>query len=389
MRPRPERTAWVAYVRVSTAEQAERDLSLPAQREAIREFAARHDATIAEEYVEAGASGTDPHRPVLNRLLGDALKPTSTIGTIVVHHTSRFTRDATHARVVKSKLRKAGVRVISVMQDFADDPMGKLMEGLFECIDQYESELNGLRTSAAMREAVRQGFWPGARAPYGFRSVSVEARPGVVHHRLEIEPREAKVVREIFHLYIAGSGALSVARALNQRGPRTRDGNLWSKNRIGLILGEEALIGSVVWGLGPQEPTLSTAEVRVGSAPSGSRVVRPAARRHLQSCSREFSGAGPAAPATSTRPAGSATPTSSTPTSTTTAAIDSASAKRHAPVFESLCRLSTTRSSTSSRARSAPESALEPSPNGTAGRWPACSKPGAPSSGGPRSRAST
>ena len=132
MRTHSERSAWGAYARVSTAEQAEKDLSLPAPCKAVAEFAARHDASIEQEYIEAGASGTDANRPVFNRLLGEALKPTSTISTIVVHHTSRFTRDATHARVVKTKLRKAGVRVLSVLQDFADDPMGTLMEGLFE-----------------------------------------------------------------------------------------------------------------------------------------------------------------------------------------------------------------------------------------------------------------
>ncbi|MDP1917100.1 MAG: recombinase family protein [Myxococcales bacterium] len=249
MRPRDERRTWVAYARVSTTEQAEKDLSLPAQCKAIGEFAARHGASIEQEYIEAGASGTDANRPVFNRLLGDALKPTSAISTIVVHHTSRFTRDSTHARVVKSKLRKAGVRVISVLQDFADDPMGTLMEGLFECIDQYESELNGLRTSAAMREAVKQGFWPGASAPFGYRSVPIEVRPGVVHHRLEVNPLEADLVREVFTLYIAGSGAKSVARTLNQRGRRTRAGDLWSKSRVVLILGEEALTGTVHWGI--------------------------------------------------------------------------------------------------------------------------------------------
>lgn len=249
MRPRGDRRHWVAYARVSTAEQAEKDLSLPAQCKAIAEFAARHGASIAEEYIEAGASGTDATRPVFNRLLGDALKPTSTISTIVVHHTSRFTRDATHARVVKTKLRKAGVRVLSVLQDFADDPMGTLMEGLFECIDQYESELNGLRTSAAMREAVKQGFWPGARAPFGYRSVPVEVRPGLERHGLEVEPREAALVREAFTLYIAGSGAKSVARLLNQRGRRTRAGDLWSKSRVTLLLSEEALAGTVHWGM--------------------------------------------------------------------------------------------------------------------------------------------
>jgi hypothetical protein len=57
---------------------------------------------------------------------------------------------------VKKELRRAGVRVLSVTQEFAEDPMGMLMEGFFECIDQYESEVNDVRTAAAMREAVRQ-----------------------------------------------------------------------------------------------------------------------------------------------------------------------------------------------------------------------------------------
>lgn len=49
---------------------------------------------------------------MFNELLGDALAPGSNIAVIVVHHTSWFTRDATHARVVKKELRRAGVRVL-------------------------------------------------------------------------------------------------------------------------------------------------------------------------------------------------------------------------------------------------------------------------------------
>jgi DNA invertase Pin-like site-specific DNA recombinase len=85
------RSRWVSYLRVSTAEQAERELSLTAQRRAVSEVASRYGANIDQEYAEPGASGTDPHRPVLRRLLGDALSPHSAISTIVVHHSSRFT----------------------------------------------------------------------------------------------------------------------------------------------------------------------------------------------------------------------------------------------------------------------------------------------------------
>ncbi len=76
-----------------------------------------------------------------------------------------------------------------------------------------------------------------------------EVRPGLVRHRLEVESTEGTLVREAFTLYIAGSGAKSVARTLNQRGLRTRAGELWSKSRVTLLLGEEALTGTVHWGM--------------------------------------------------------------------------------------------------------------------------------------------
>jgi Resolvase, N terminal domain len=53
-------------------------------------------------------------RPAFRRMLEDALRPASDVGALVVHHTSRFTRDVIEARVVKAKLRRLGVRVLSV-----------------------------------------------------------------------------------------------------------------------------------------------------------------------------------------------------------------------------------------------------------------------------------
>ena len=248
------RNAWVSYLRVSTPEQAERELSLPAQRDAVQTFAKRHNACITSEYVEPGSSGKNPHRPAFRRMLEDVFAPNSDVGTIVVHHTSRFTRDATQARIVKSKLAKMGVDVLSVCQDLHKDPMGKLMEGVFECIDQYESEINGVRTAAAMREAVKQGFFPGSTAPYGFRTVPVEIRAGITRHQLVPCEPEAEVVREIFRLYISQNGAKAVARLLNQRGLRYRTGAFWRSQLVINVLEQPAVAGIYKWGRHKDRP---------------------------------------------------------------------------------------------------------------------------------------
>ena len=72
------RSAWVSYLRVSTPEQAERDLSLPAQRHSVAAYAEAHSATTVREYLEEGHSGTDPHRPVFRQMLEDAVAPHGT-----------------------------------------------------------------------------------------------------------------------------------------------------------------------------------------------------------------------------------------------------------------------------------------------------------------------
>ncbi len=108
--------------------------------------------------------------------------------------------------------------------------------------------MNGLRTSAAMREAVRHGFFPGAIAPYGYRKVGVTTETGAARHVLEPEEHEASIVRELYQLYVAEVGAMSVARALNQRGHCYRRGKMWSKDLVLRVLDESAIAGTYFWG---------------------------------------------------------------------------------------------------------------------------------------------
>ncbi len=65
------------------------------------------------EYLDAGCSDVSSNRQAFNQMLEDVMKPNSTVGTVVVHHTSRFTHDATEARLVKQRFHKLGVRVVS------------------------------------------------------------------------------------------------------------------------------------------------------------------------------------------------------------------------------------------------------------------------------------
>lgn len=133
-----------AYARVSTPDQAEKDLSLPAQISAIQRYAVDHGLVLVAEYVERGITGTDDNRPEFRRMLQDIFRPSSKVRSIIVTHGSRFMRNATKARVHKEALRKRGIRVVAIQQEVSDDPNGRFAEGVFELIDQLESETNGV-----------------------------------------------------------------------------------------------------------------------------------------------------------------------------------------------------------------------------------------------------
>jgi site-specific DNA recombinase len=234
------------YGRVSTLDQAEKDLSLPAQMKAIRRYAQDHGLVLVGEFVERGISGTDDNRPEFRRMLQEIFQPSSKVGTIIVTHGSRFMRNATKARIHKEALRKRGIRVVAIQQEVSDDPNGRFAEGVFELIDQLESETNGVRTRAGMAENARQGYFNGSMPPFGFRVEKV-VTPAGQKNKLVVNADEAELVREVFRQYLAGSGAKASARELNQRGLLYRK-HLWTRDLVLRVISDSGVVGTYYWG---------------------------------------------------------------------------------------------------------------------------------------------
>ena len=242
----PGRGKAVGYARVSTPEQAEKDLSLPAQMASIRRYAQDHDLVLVGEFVERGITATDDNRPEFRQMLHEVFQPSSEIGTIIVTHGSRFMRNATKARVHKEALRKRGIRVIAIQQEVSNDPNGRFAEGMFELIDQLESETNGVRTRAGMSENARQGYFNGSKPPFGFRVERIATASGP-KNKLAIDLSEAELVREVFRQYLAGPGAKATARSLNQRGLLYRK-HLWTRDLVLKVISDPGVVGRYRWG---------------------------------------------------------------------------------------------------------------------------------------------
>ena len=90
------------------------------------------------------------------------------------------------------RLRKAGVRLVSITQDLGDDPMSVMVRQVFALFDEYQSKENAKHTLRAMQENARQGFWNGSKAPYGYAIVAAEQRGAKTKKRLAVDPVEAE-----------------------------------------------------------------------------------------------------------------------------------------------------------------------------------------------------
>ena len=240
----------VLYLRVSTGRQAEQELSIPDQRRQTTDWCNRQGLAIADEFVEAGASATDDRRPEFQRMVEYVCDRQNQVAAVIVHSFSRFMRDSFAFEFYVRRLAKSGVRVLSSTQDVGeDDPAQLMMRKVIALFDEYQSKENAKHVLRAMKENARQGFWNGARPPFGFRIVEAERRGERVKKRIDIDLDEAETVRLIFRLFLDGdgtSGTLGIKAIvvwLNERGYRTRKGSRWGVATIHKLLTNSAYAG--------------------------------------------------------------------------------------------------------------------------------------------------
>ena len=222
--PAPRRAA--LYALVSTVRQAEGELSIPDQVRQGEQFCAARGMDLIATFIEPGASATDDRRPEFQRMIDAATGPARPFDAIVVHSMSRFFREQFLSEFYIRKLRRAGVALLSITQDFRDDPTGNLIRQVLGSFDEYQSRENGKHTLRAMQENARQGFWNGSQPPFGYQAVAAERRGSKVKKRLVLCEAEAEVVRRIFRLALGQEGlplgVKAIASRLNAEGQRYR-----------------------------------------------------------------------------------------------------------------------------------------------------------------------
>lgn len=101
---------------------------------------------------------------------------------------------------------------------------------------------HGAKVKRGQLNAVQQGRYGTGPAPYGYRRGLNGERP------LEVDDREAEVVRTIFREYLRTRSTGKVVQYLHSNNILTRKDNKWSRQAIAIILSNRTYRGRVSYG---------------------------------------------------------------------------------------------------------------------------------------------
>ncbi len=184
----------VVYTRVSSKEQADKNLSLDLQRKVIEEYAARNEYAIAATFGGTYESAKTDGRKEFARMLDYVKKSKGAVSHILVYTLDRFSRTGGGAIKLAEELReKYGVTVFAVTQPAdTSNPSGVLQQNIHFIFSQYDNQLRKQRAVAGMKEKFAQGVWA-TKPPMGFDIVRTNGQRRIVVNGIGRKLRKAFV----------------------------------------------------------------------------------------------------------------------------------------------------------------------------------------------------
>jgi len=222
----------LAYLRVSSDEQAASGLGLEAQLQAIAKQFGEPDLIFKDE----GHSGGTLDRPGLAAML-EAVERGDTVAVAKLDRLSRGDPFAI-AWLEKeiTQKRKACIRSAAGEGTDDDTPQGELLRSIIKAFERFELSMIRQRTSAAVRVKMerkrKQGEKTGGYVPYGYAVVvDVDGTK-----RLTPDTGEQATLATMFRLRADGGTLRTIAAYLDQHGIPTRGGGKWSPKVVHYIL---------------------------------------------------------------------------------------------------------------------------------------------------------
>ncbi|MBQ2623202.1 recombinase family protein [Candidatus Saccharibacteria bacterium] len=223
------------YSRVSR-ESEEKHHSIEMQMEHLEHYIESHPGWVfVDHYVDEGVTGTKLSRPAFNRMMEDCRS--GKIDIILTKTVSRFGRNMAAVLDVIKELRELDVTVIFDNENLNTANPDTNFRLQFQGIQaEIESKQNSENQKWAIRNRFKAGI-PTSNRTYGYQ---------VVSSQYIVIPEEAKVVKQIYEMYLSGMGLMAIAKKLNQDNITTINGVKWRPSTLKGVLTNEKYTGDLL-----------------------------------------------------------------------------------------------------------------------------------------------
>ena len=261
--PVPSLYVYVAlYIRLSVEDNKKRGCSVENQKLVLNDYLAdKPDFVVYDTYIDNGLTGTNFHRPGFQQMLSDI--EAGHINCVIVKDLSRLGRNSIDTGYyIEQYFYTHNVRFIAVTDQFDTADPGNLHGGIMlplkNMINEAYSLDIGRKIKAQARQAMKDGDYIGARAPYGYRKDPNNC------HKLLIDEETAPVVKQIFDWAYERVALNRIVRNLNEMGitapshykkstgeitsPGLIGSGKWQTRTVMKILESEVYTGDLVQG---------------------------------------------------------------------------------------------------------------------------------------------
>ena len=219
-----DRKRVVAYVRVSTAEQAESGYSLAQQQEALRDHCASEGWEIVGEFEDAGHGGATLARPGLDAVRDRVAE--GGVDLVLAQDRDRFAREPVFLVLLKLEFDEHGTALRALNDRGGDSPEDELATGVLDALARFERLKTAERTRRGLLRKARSGkVIRGPKPNFGFR-FNDGGDQLVVH-----EP-EMRVVARIFGMAAEGMGPKAIQTRLYAEGVPSPSGKPMWPHRV-------------------------------------------------------------------------------------------------------------------------------------------------------------
>ena len=202
----------IGYARLSRDDLRKKYTSIENQKDIIRKYAKTHDMIIDKIYEDDGYSGYTMDRPDFNEIMH--LVDENLVDVLLVKDLSRLGRHNGGVLLVLERLRKHGVRVIMIDDNYDSDVDDDDIVGIKTWYNERYVKDGSKKVRNALKNMQENGNLI-MSVPYGY------VKDPYVKTKYYVDEEAAIWVKKIFELYAEGGGYKKTAKMLNEMGVPT------------------------------------------------------------------------------------------------------------------------------------------------------------------------